>query len=268
MILRIFILIFQVFNFSFMPLTHVNNSHSYAIVSSIKSEENIFARVMFEHSYLFKNPSDNIEYSNLFFELPKSYFVELTDAVGEFYKARYLSFEGYVKKDCVQAVKHVPNNPFLTNISFRVYADLSRQLRSSPTAYSESNLITTIPHLTRNITYISRLKGDCLIEGRTDVWYYCKFHSDKDYYGYVYSDFCDEFTPILDNLEEVEYVSNPTFEPITPPAKTMSMSDNSIGIIIAIISVPAIIFAFLILKGSKIGSQNKSKSREIIEYGD
>ena len=268
MMLRIFVILFHIFNFSFTPLNYINNSHTIATISSTNSVENVFARVMFEHSYLFKKPIDNIEYSNLFFELPKTYFVELIDADGEFYKARYLSFEGYVKKDCVQAVKHVPNNPFLTNISFRVYADLSRQLRSSPTAYSESNLIITIPHLTRNITYISRLKGDCLIEGRTNIWYYCKFSSDKEYCGYVYSDFCDELTPILDNLEDVEYISNPTFKPTTTPAKTMSISDNSIGIIIAIISVPAIIFVFLILKGSKIGSQNKTKSREIIEYLD
>ena len=107
-----------------------------------------------------------------------------------------------------------------------------------------------------------------MIEGRTDIWYYCKFTSSQDFYGYVYSDFCDELTPIFDNLEEVEYVSNPSFEPITPPAKAMSVSDNSIGVIVAIISIPAIIFIFLILKGSKIGSQNKTKSREIIEYVD
>lgn len=268
MFLRLLILIFQIFNFSFSPVLNSNELNNFATISSTKGDEKIFARVMFEHSYLFKTPADSVEYSNLFFELPKTYFVELTDAVGEFYKARYLSFEGYVKKDCVQAVKHVPNNPFLTNISFRVYADLSRQLRASPTAYSESNLITTIPQLTRNITYISKIKGDCLIEGRTDIWYYCKFTSSQDFYGYVYSDFCDELTPIFDNLEEVEYVSNPSFELIAPPAKTMSVSDNSIGVIVAIISIPAIIFIFLILKGSKIGSQNKTKSREIIEYVD
>ena len=268
MLLRIFILFFQIFNWNIYPIFYASHINENATILTTSTSENIYARIMFEHSFLYKNASDSEEYSNLFFQLPKTYFVELLDAVDNFYKARYLSFEGYVKKDCVQAVKHIPNNPFLTNITFRVYADLSRQLRSSPTAYSESNLLITIPHLTRNITYISKLSGDCLIEGRTDVWFYCKFTSTKDYYGYVYSDFCDEVTPIFDNLEDVEYVSNPTFQPPEPEKTTMSLSDNSIGIIIAIISVPALIFLVLILKGSKFMPNTKAKSNEVVDYFD
>ena len=36
-----------------------------------------------------------------------------------------------------------------------------------------------------------------------DIWYYCKYTADKDYYGYVYSDFCDEISPFINNNEEL-----------------------------------------------------------------
>ena len=226
--------------------------------------ETYYARVLFEQVYLYKTPTEDNSTSNIHFELPKTYFVELVGKENNFYKAKYLNFYGYVKKDSVQAVNDAPINPFLTNINFRVYASLSETMWSNPT--QKSNTITQIPHLTNNLTYIGKVNGECLIENRTNVWYFCKFTSDKDYYGYVYSDFCDQMTSISDNLEEVEYISNPTFEVETPPTKTIPENSNAVGIVIGILSIPVLIFVFMIMKGTKILSGDKISKKEIIDY--
>ena len=234
---------------------------------SAAENKTYYAKILFEQVYLYKSPVDHNDITNIYFELPKTYFVELLSKSGDFYEARYLDFKGYVKKDSVQAVESTPINPFLNNISFRVYAELSQSLRSSPTTQaSSSNLIVTIPNLTKNITYFGKVSGECLIEGRTNVWYYCKYTADKDYYGYVYSDFCDEMPPIVSNTEEITYITNPTFEVQTQSTNTIPITNNAVGIIIGILSVPALIFVFMIMKGTKFLNKEKFKSREVIDY--
>ena len=180
---------------------------------SAASRETYFARIMFDNVYLYKSPNENSNVSNIYFELPKSYFVELTDSANkDFYSANYSTFSGYVKKDSVQAIEGIPTTPYLNNISFRVYADLSRDMRSEPSQKNASSTqITYIPLYSRNLTYIGKINGECLIDGRTDIWYYCKYSADKDYFGYVYSDFCDELSLIKDNSEQVTFIENPTF---------------------------------------------------------
>lgn len=227
-----------------------------------------FARITKDDVYLYKTPTSIDDYANIYFTLPKTYFVELTASTNDmFYSCNYLNFKGYVKKDCVQAVAGTPSNPYLNNISFRIYAELSRDLRTEPTtASSNSSQVTYIPLLSRNLTYYGSIKGECLIEGRTNVWYYCKYSADKDYYGYVYSDFCDEKTPIFSNNEEFNYIENPIFQPIIQSDPSTPLNNNLVGIIIGILSIPALIFVFMILKGKSILTHEKTKDKEIIDY--
>lgn len=251
MILLILILIFQS---SYLQVYAVDNTTYYA-------------RVLFEQVYLYKTPTDNNHYSNILFELPKTYFVELLSKDGNFYEARYLNYVGYVKKDSVQAVSSTPINPFLNNVKFRVYAELSQSLWSSPsTEISSSSLITQIPHLTSNIEYIGKIYGESLIEGRTNIWYYCKYSSTKDYYGYVYSDFCDEMPVIANNTENIDYINNPTFEVYVEPTKTIPIDNNYVGIIVGILTVPALVFAFMVIKGSKIINHERPHKKEVVDY--
>lgn len=249
MILLILLLIFE----TSTPVVYALNNETY------------FAKILFEQVYLYKTPIDNNDVSNILFELPKTYFVELEEAHNDFYKAKYLNQTGYVKKDCVQAIIGAPKQPFL-NLNFRVYADLSTNIK--PTPSSTSDTIIQIPLLTKNITYYGKIHGENLIEGRTDVWYYCKYSTNfESYYGYVYSDFCDEMpAEIPINNEKVEFTNNPTFEVNITPVKSIPITNNAVGIIIGILSIPAIIFVFMIMKGSKILSREKYKSKEIVDY--
>lgn len=235
---------------------------------SANQETSFFARIMHEDVFLYKSPSETGVSSNIYFELPKTYFVQLLDnANDEFYKVKYISFLGYVKKDSVQAIVGTPENPYLDNINFRVYAELSRDLRTEPNASSQSsNQVAYIPLLSKNLTYYGAVKGECLIEGRTNVWYYCKYSGDKDYYGYVYSDFCDELTKIKSNNEEVTYTTNPEFKKEEPSQATFSTNDNFVGIIVGILSVPALIFVLMIIKSKRILTKDKLNDKEIKDY--
>lgn len=233
---------------------------------SADSIDTFFARVMYDNVYLYKSALDIQDYSNVYFELPRTYFVELIDSHGDFYQVKYLSFTGYVKKESVQTIVGTPMKPYLNDISFRVYSEQSRSLRIEPTETAGSaSLVTYIPLLSRNLTYYGKIVGTSLIQGRTNIWYYCKYTADKDYYGYVYSDFCDEMTTILENTENVIYRSNPTFES-TKIETSLPIEDKTTTIIIAILCIPAIIFVFMILKSSVILNKEKRETKEIREY--
>lgn len=236
---------------------------SYVCVYATNTET-YYARILFEQVYLYKTPTDNNNSSNIYFELPKTYFVELLGKNGNFYEARYMDFIGYVKKDSVQSVASTPKNPFLNNVSFRVYAELSQNVWSSPT--TQSSTITQIPLLTKNIQYISKIDGECLIEGRTSVWYFCKYTNTSEYYGYVYSDFCDEMTTINNNTEELTYISNPTFEEEVVATKTIPITNNAVGIVVGILSIPALIFVFMLIKGTRILNKEKCHRKEVVDY--
>lgn len=227
-------------------------------------EQTYYARILFDQVYFYKSAIDDNSASNIYFELPKSYFVKLTNKHGNFYEATYQNLTGYVKKDSVQAVANTPSNPFLNNITFRVYAEPSEKIYSQPK--STSALITQIPPLTKNIQYIGKIDGERLIDGRTNIWYYCKFSADFDYYGYVYSDFCDEMPQIPINNEDLKYISNPTFEIASEQVNAIPKDSNLVGIVIGILSIPALVFVLMIMKGTKFISQEKVKRKEIVDY--
>ncbi len=225
----------------------------------------IYARIMQENCYLYRSPIGVDDYTNVYFELPKTYFVELLSSPNEeFYEARYMDNIGYVKKDSVQAITGTPVYPYQSDVTFRVYASLSQDLRSAPTV-ELTNHIATIPLLTRNIIYIGAVDGECLIEGRTRVWYYCRYIGDRVYDGYVYSDFCDEMSQMTNNTEEVTYTMNPTFSNQSNEPQSTSTDGNLVGIVIGILSIPALIFVFMLIKSRQILSHDPSNS-EIGEY--
>lgn len=227
-----------------------------------------FAQILFEQVYIYRTPNDDNSITNIFFEIPKTYFVELLDSVNQnFYLAKYLNITGYVKKESVQAVEHAPSSPFLNNLNFRVYADLSRNIHSEPNTSSKtSNIIASVPLYCRNLTYYGKITGETLIEGRTNTWFYCKYTADKDYYGYIYSDFCDELpTPMPTNLEAVTFIANPTFKlDQVEQNNSIDFNSNTTAVIIAIVSIPALIFVFMIIKNKNI--LNSKLNKEIKEY--
>lgn len=230
------------------------------------AKEEYYARVMYEQVNFYRQPLLDESMANVWFELPKTYFVKLLDRAGDdFYLAEYNGIQGYVKKDSVRAINGTPSNPYLKDIFFRIYAEPSRDMRSFPAIDNTlSEQVTYIPLYSKNIEYISRTIGQELILNRTNVWYYCKYTTDKEYFGYVYSDFCDEITQINNNNENVTYIDNPTFI-VENSNDNISSNSKLLGIVLAIMCVPTLAFVFLIIRGKHIMNYQKSK-KEIIDY--
>ncbi len=246
----------------------LENSLMYVSASTF---DTYYARIMYDDVYLYKSPIDVDEYSNIYFSLPRTYFVELLESSNsEFYKVNYLSFTGYVKKEFVQTIVGKPITPYLENQNFRVYSELSRDMRTEPSTISgSSSQVVYIPLYSRNLTYYGSIEGEQLVDGRTNIWYYCKYTADQDYYGYVYSDFCDEFSldEIPLNYEEVSYTSEPNFDSDNGNQTSIPIENKTTAIVIAILTIPAIIFVFMIIKGGKIITKEGRKSnKEIKDY--
>jgi len=228
-----------------------------------------YARIMYDDVMLYKEPVELDDFSNVHFILPRTYFVKLIDETPNgFFKVNYLDFTGYVKKEYVQTIVGTPITPFLENINFRVYSEQSRDLRSEPsTLTGSSSQVAYIPLMNRNLTFYGKIVGEELISGRTNIWYYCKYSAEQDYYGYVYSDFCDELTAIQENTEQVTYAENPNFNPeIETTPNAIPLNSNATGIIVAVLCLPACAFLFMIFKNKTILSHEKPKSKEIIDY--
>lgn len=241
------------------------NSIGCAYASNINS---CYARIMQDDVYLYKNAVDIDDYSNVYFTLPRTYFVELIASENsKFYKVNYLNFNGYVKKECVQPIVGTPLTPYLTNVNFRVFSEQSRDMRLAPNTENGSNgQVVYLPLLTKNLTYYGSIIGEAIIENRTNIWYYCKYSADKDYYGYVYSDFCDEMSPTPLNTEAVTYATNPNFGEIEEPTNALPMENKTTSVVIAVLCVPAVLFAFLMLKNSKIMKKQNTENSEVKYY--
>lgn len=197
------------------------------------------------------------------FELPTTYFVELIKSENtNFYYARYNDLYGYVLKNSVKPVKSTPITPFLTNISFRVFVPSGANLRSTPYNSGALNLIYSVPFLDNNLLYYGIMQGEESISKKGNIWYYCKYFSNNmSYEGYLYSPLCDLLSPISNNTEVVEYIEGDVFfddnitQTVTPLDK---MSSPAQTIIIIAISLPCLLFIYLLFKPTKIAESNSS----------
>lgn len=234
-----------------------------------------YARVMADNVYLYKNPIevDGSDYANIHFELPKTFFVELLDSYdSNYFLASYMGVKGYVKKEEVQCIEGVPNMPYLNNLSFRVYNEQSKDMRMLPTlSGGVENHVTYVQLNSQNLTFFGTIVGESLTPNRPPIWFYCKYTADKDYFGYVYADYCDDgfgnklVIPV--NHEEVVYTTSPDFShDKTNEVQSLPVESKSTWIVIAVLSVPAIIFLIMILKSAKIGKSNHVAHKEVKDY--
>jgi len=247
--MRTFLIIINVFLSFFQPIKCVN------------AESVAYAQILHAGCYLFKTPSDNTNFNNVYFMIENSYFVQLlSDYNDDFYKAKYLDVVGYVKKTQVQCVKGLPKQPFLNNISFRVYSNTSRGLYDKP--YMNTNnptLKVYLPLYCEDLIYYGMVYGESAIEERTNIWYYCKYTVTNEC-GYVYSDSCDKMTTIIPNTEKLPYITSPQWNTASNSnPQLVAMDSKPFKITIILICIPFAIFAFLLIKLAYKKQQNKKE---------
>ncbi len=230
-------------------------------IKQVEAQTVAYAQILHAGCYLYKTPSDNTNYNNVYFMLENSYFVELlSDYNEEFYKAKYIDCIGYVKKTQVQCVQGTPKKPYLDNISFRVYNNLSRGMYDKP--YMNTNnptLKVYLPMYCEDLIYYGFVYGESAVEERTNIWYYCKYTVTNEF-GYVYSDACDKMTNIIPNSEKLPYISTPQWNLNSSPSQQLiAMNSKPFKITIILICIPFVIFALLLFKLGYIKRQNKKE---------
>ncbi len=226
-----------------------------------------FAQIVNEETYIYSSP-DIGENNSEIFSLPKTYFVELLSIANDtYYHAKYKDIYGYVKKDSVQPIVGTPTTPYLTGISFRVFVPSGANLRATPENLGSTNLIHSIPFLETNLEYYGTINGEEAITKKGSVWYYCKYYMNNlTYMGYVYAPLCDCLSTINLNSEEVEFITGELeFEQINQPSGENgleNLSSTSQSLIIIAVSLPCLLFIYLLFKPSTIARKD-SKTNKI-----
>lgn len=230
-------------------------------IKFVEAESDAYAQIVNVGCYLFKTPTDNTNFNNVYFMLENSYFVKLlSDYNDEFFKAQYLDVVGYVKKSQVQCVQGTPKTPYLNNISFRVYSNASRAMYDKP--YANSNKPTLkvyLPLYCEDLIYYGIIYGESAIEERTNIWYYCKYTVTNEC-GYVYSDSCDKMDTIIPNSEKLPFISSPDWNTSTSNnPRLIALNSKPFKISIVIICIPFVLFVFFLIKFAYIKKQNKKE---------
>ena len=231
-----------------------------------------YGQVLEQNVYLYRTPNDIIQ-DNVYFMVEPTYFVKLTESANSlFYKAEYLDLSCYVKKSEVQVVKDKPATPYLDNINFRIFSSSSQQMRTVPDSSGGSKTqVVYIPLFSKDTQYLGKIYGESAIEGRTNVWYYCKYTLDKDYYGYIYSDGCDQMTTINKNTGTYEYFEAPDFSLKINNEELAVIEETSdeFKYVIILVSVPVALFLIMIIRSSIILKSNKKeRAKEVKVFLD
>lgn len=230
-------------------------------IDYVSADSVAYAQILHPGCYLYKTPTDNTSYNNVYFMIENSYFVELlSDYNDDFYKAKYLDVVGYVKKSQVQCVQGIPKKPYLNNVSFRVYNDLSRAMYDKPYANTNNpTLKIYLPLYCEDLIYYGIIYGESAVEERTNIWYYCKY-TVTNVCGYVYSDACDKLDTIVSNSEKLPYISSPQWNIASVSNQLITIDSKPYKISIILICIPFVIFAFLLLK---LAYSKRSNKKEI-----
>ncbi|MBO4412559.1 MAG: hypothetical protein J5779_00900 [Clostridia bacterium] len=223
-----------------------------------------YARVKHATVNLYRTPSEDETYKNIYFTIPETYFVELLSYENDkFFYARYLDVYGYVKISDVSCVAGTPINPFAANVSFRVFIPNGVDMRSSPSQSDGLNYVASVNYLETNLQYYGKILGEEAVVYKGNDWYYCKLTKNStEQKGYIYSAYCDMLTSIPQNTEILEYIDEPNFNTKQTSAEAETV-DSSISafpistqiIIIAAICVPCILLIYLIFKPTRLSTK-------------
>ena len=211
-----------------------------------------YAQIIDAETYIYKDHGKSI-----ICELPTTYFACISSYNNGYYKADYNGTKGYIKANRVKVIKGVPQKPYLTDATFRLFASDYSELKASPSALSRT--YTTLP-TNQSITYIGKAYGDELIENRGKIWYYCKWENNTETIcGYVYSGLCDSLN-ITYNTEVVQYISNP-FLTTSSYYKQYLNSPSGKNLILSCVLLVSVCFLPLLILPQYFATHKKRKQK-------
>lgn len=168
--------------------------------------------------------------------LPSSYFVIILGEGETSYRVSYLDIDGFISKGFITPVDYEPKSKYASPM-FKISNDgQPANIRSAPD-HTQSNVVTSLSSGSEGI-YYGTVNGSALIPEVGDLWYYVRYSSQPYLYGYVYKSQAT-FAPIDANvIERVDPEPEPT---VTP-------SDGISYVIVAILTIPAIIIMLFVFK--------------------
>ena len=219
-----------------------------------ENEKPVYAKVETDCPLYKTENTQNTSLSNIYFLIPKSYFVCILNKTQTTCKVRYLNYVGYCDSSLIKEVSFVPNNPYLTNVYFNISLASGTQIRSAPTI--ENNVLATIPAGAQNLTYIASANGQTPSGGNSNVWYFCQFCPEFNptmvYTGYVYSERTESAPQIEVNLEaETKSFSDHNTYGISADSEyeNVEISSSVKAVLITLICIPIIaIFCIVLIK--------------------
>lgn len=222
-------------------ITFVNYN---AISMPAHASGEVYARVKYNNTYLYKSAAINENTENKWCLLPETFFVKVLNNINDqFYKAEFLSIVGYVKKMDVNLVNEIPKNPYPSKTTFATKSNTSCYLRSSPKISGAiSNVVATLPASTNNLEFLGKIIGEEAIDLQGTIWYLTKYN---DTYGYIYSYYTNTFIANQINSEQVTLkisLDNSTLNPLTNPESAF---------LIFLILIPVIVVLTLLYKPKK-----------------
>lgn len=257
----IFLALFATISFGFVASAPVLDKSVFA------SESKSFYAKILDEAYLYSQSIDSKEYRT--FKLPLDYYVLLTgQANQDFYICRYSDVMGYVKKSDVDPKEGTPSVAFADFAKVTIKAPDGFDLRSSPN--NIDNKLVHLNFLEDNVYYYGELEGEDYVPGLTKKWYYCKYvKDDKKHFGYVYSDYCYNLTPIPPNEEYLPSIT-PVFSNVEgSSANATSLSGTAKTLIIIGVCLPCLVVLYLLIKPTLISTSKKGqKIKSKRKHGD
>lgn len=220
-----------------------------------------FAKVK-DNCTLYKTETiTNNALTNIYFTIPKGYFVTILATFDAAFKVKYGDIIGFIDRQSVNIVSLTPKQPTLVGLTFAIKPEAGTQIRQTPTAADTSNILSPVPANSQNITYIAQINGEIPTGGVSDVWYYAEFtptfNPTCTYRGYIYSERATGLPPIPNNLEND--VLPDTDTTITSTDETLSINPTTRGVLIALICLPVVIvFVLMLVKHAKNKRENTS----------
>ncbi|MDD4211231.1 MAG: hypothetical protein PHC46_02410 [Clostridia bacterium] len=219
--------------------------------------EPIFARIKYNNVCLYKTPTDNSQNSNVYFLLEQSYFVQLlADENADFYSAKYIDLEGFVKKNQVETVTDAPNTPYLNDITFNTTPSSSVIMRTEPTSINaDASALKILEPNSQGLMYYGKISGEEAVLGLGNIWFYSRFDSGQNNttFGYVYAPFTNNLTPITPNIE----VINLGLTDFNQMNEFLEIQPKFRFLIILLTAFPTIIALLLFFKNSIKNKRNK-----------
>ncbi len=226
-----------------------------------------------ENCFLFKTSDvSSVACSNVYFCVPESYFVTiLSEQSSSVFKVEYKGKIGFVSADTVVVATFVPVVPTLDDVTVDIGESSGTQLRSSPLAQNNSNVLKILPAGTKNLEYVSFISSEKPVGGTSDVWFFVLFFPEDDptavFEGYVYSEKTCNLSKISKNLEANPEIKNDVFG----DEKEIALNRNVKIVLLILILIPIVlVFAIVALRSNKflkkkrIENQNiKSENEEI-----